>query len=337
MWNLILDQPTSNTLVAKSARGVTFGPSIACDQCNIWYHQECAGMNSTIFECYANATIEMQWTCIKCGPPNISVSLFDSSMSSINSNLNLDDEMLRVKSKYLWVVTFKFQSIYNKKDEVSSFLIENDVDIVLGSKTRLSPSTNSAEILPPTYTSYRRDRADGWGGLIVITKKNLTVEEIKINKECEMVAIKVETYQKPVIFTYCYRPPKNTNNELLFEEIKRLASMHRKNRMCIGGDFNFPDIDWEVKSINNYQYPKQLNKSFIDLIDSCSMEQVVNFPTRKQNTLDLLITNGPSFTNKCIPVPGFGDHDSAILSDLICDPQTTKPIRRKIQTGKELT
>ena len=78
------------------------------------------------------------------------------------------------------------------------------------------------------YTSYRRYRADRWGGVIIITKKNLTVEEIKINKECGMVAIKVETHQKPAIFASCYRPPKNTNNEPIFEQIMRLASMHRK-------------------------------------------------------------------------------------------------------------
>ena len=78
----------------------------------------------------------------------------------------------------------------------------------------------------------------------------------------KLKSIKVETYQKPVIFASCYRPPKNTNNELLFTEIKRLASMHRKNSMWIGGDCNLLDIDWEVKSINNYQYPKQLNERF---------------------------------------------------------------------------
>ena len=273
----------------------------------------------------------MQWTCIKCGLPNISASLFDSSMSCINSSLNLDEDTLRVKSKSFRVVTVNFQSIYNKKDELSSFLIENDIDIVLGSETYLCPSTNNAEILPPMYTSYRRGRADGWGGVIIIT-----VEETKINKECEMVVIKVETYQKPVIFASSYRPPKNTNNELIFEEIKRLASMRRKNPMWIGRVFNLPDINWEVKSINNYQYPKQLNERFIDLIDSCSMEQLVNFPTRKHNTLDLLITNRPSFINKCIPVPGFGDHDSAILSDLICHPQAAKPIKRKIHNCKRV-
>ena len=228
----------------ECARVVKFGLSIACDQCNILYHQECAVMSSTIFECYKNATIEMQWIYIRCGLPNISASLFDSSMSSINSSLNLDEDMLRVKSKSLRVVTVNFQSIYNKKDELSSFLIENDIDIVLGSETHLSPSINNTEIPPPPmYTCYRRDPADGWGGVIIIIKKSLTVEEIKINKECGMVAIKVETYQKIVIFASCYRPPKSTNNELLFEEIKRLASMHRKNPMWIGGEFNLPDID----------------------------------------------------------------------------------------------
>ena len=76
----------------------------------------------------------MQWICIKCELPNISASLFDNSVSSINLSLNLDKEMLHVKSKSLRVVTVNIQSAYNKKDELSSFVIENDVDIVLGSK-----------------------------------------------------------------------------------------------------------------------------------------------------------------------------------------------------------
>ena len=36
------------------------------------------------------------------------------------------------------------------------------------------------------YTSYRRDRADDWGRVIKVTKKNLTVEEINIDKECKI-------------------------------------------------------------------------------------------------------------------------------------------------------
>ena len=75
-----------------------------------------------------------------------------------------------------------------------------------------------------------------------------------------MVAMKMETYQKSVMFVSCYRPPKNTNNELLFEEIKQLTSMWRKNPIWIGGNFNLPDVDCEVKSINNYEIGSEKTK-----------------------------------------------------------------------------
>ena len=67
------------------------------------------------------------------------------------------------------------------------------------------------------------------------------------------------------------------------------------------------------------------------------MEQVVSFPTRKHRihlTYLLLTDHLLSFINKCIPVSGFGDHESAILSNLICHPQTTKPIKRKNHNWK---
>ena len=50
--------------------------------------------------------------------------------------------------KSLRVVTVNFQGIYNKTDELSSFLIVNDVGMVLGSETHLSPSISNAKILP---------------------------------------------------------------------------------------------------------------------------------------------------------------------------------------------
>ena len=73
-------------------------------------------------------------------------------MFSINSSLNLDKDMLCVKSKSLRVVTVNFQSIYNKKVEVSSIRTENYVDIILGFETHLSPSINNTKILHPQCT-----------------------------------------------------------------------------------------------------------------------------------------------------------------------------------------
>ena len=65
-------------------------------------------MNSTIFECYTNAPIEMQWALIKCGLSRISASLIDSSLLSINSSLDLDEDLLRMKSKSLRFATVKY-------------------------------------------------------------------------------------------------------------------------------------------------------------------------------------------------------------------------------------
>lgn len=68
------------------------------------------------------------------------------------------------------------------------------------------------------YVSYRQDLSVDWGGVALITKKNLIVKESKIKKECRLIAIKVNSYQKPVIFPSCYKPPKNTKNKPLLKK-----------------------------------------------------------------------------------------------------------------------
>ena len=87
-------------------------------------------------------------------------------------------------------------------------LLEHDIDIVIGSETHLDRHIHDGEILPQTYVCYRKDRDDGWGGVIIIAKKSLITEEVYRSKSSEMIAIKIETFQKPVIIAACYRPPK---------------------------------------------------------------------------------------------------------------------------------
>ena len=69
-------------------------------------------------------------------------------------------------------------------------------------------------------------------------------------------------------------------------KVKKLSSFH------VLGDFNFKDIHW----------PDRLNKSgsalsrsegqmLIDIMNDHGLEQLVHFPTREKNTLDLLLTS----------------------------------------------
>ena len=123
-----------------------------------------------------------------------------------------------------------FQSIWGEKEQVEEALVENNVDIVIGSETHLDNSIKDAEFLPPTYKCYRRDRDDSKGGVIIIPKKNLITEEVKKSKKCELIAIKVQTHKQPVIISACYRPPKSKVEitASICDEIKSLNSTFKK-------------------------------------------------------------------------------------------------------------
>ena len=101
----------------------------------------------------------------------------------------------------------------------------------------------------------------------------------------------------------------------------------------IGGDFNFPDIDWNWKdlSIKGSQYTPQTNQTFLDIIADNSFEQIVDFPTRNDTILDLILMSHPSYRERCKPLPSLrnSDHDIVLL-DTTLEPYRPKPERRKI-------
>ena len=53
-------------------------------------------------------------------------------------------------------------------------------------------------------------------------------------------------------------------------------------------------------------------------------EQIVDFATREDNTLDLLLTDRVSLPKKCYSIPSLRDHQSAVLADIECHPKKTK-------------
>ena len=91
--------------------------------------------------------------------------------------------------------------------------------------------------------------------------------------------------------------------------MERICHSHPSTVIWLAGDLNLPDINWETNSITLHQYPLRINEHFIDFLASCSLSQLVNFPTRKDNTLDIFATNRPSFVDKCEAFSGISDHD----------------------------
>ena len=62
----------------------------------------------------------------------------------------------------------------------------------------------------------------------------------------------------------------------------------------------------------------------------CNLKQIVVFPTRGFNILDIVATNRPKLANSSEPIAGLRDHDTAVTVDLDCHAKKLKPMKRKI-------
>ena len=114
-----------------------------------------------------------------------------------------------------------------------------------------------------------------------------------------------------VIIGALYRPTNNSQPYMdsLNLVIEDVFTSNPGSAIWISGDINLPDIDWATDQVTCHQYPKALNESFLQLLARTGMEQLVDFPTRGDNTLDIIITNRPSLINRCEGMPGLSDHD----------------------------
>ena len=100
--------------------------------------------------------------------------------------------------------------------------------------------------------------------------------------------------QSKLIVLAAYRPPNGTDGEYieqLVKDITTVRSQYQSSYFIIGGDFNLPDIDWESSTVKGHQLPRRVNEEFISMQHDLALVQMVLFPTRGQNTLDLLFTS----------------------------------------------
>ena len=67
--------------------------------------------------------------------------------------------------------------------------------------------------------------------------------------------------------------------------------------VIITGDFNFPFIEWKRGELNACNNAKEDEKKqfykLMDIMDSFHLVQMIQEPTRKENTLNLVFTKKP--------------------------------------------
>ena len=115
-------------------------------------------------------------------------------------------------------------------------------------------------------------------------------------------------------------------------KIKRTNNEH----IWLAGDFNLPDIDWDIFNNKAGGVVPGLSKQSIDITNDFGLEQVVREPTRINNILDLFFTSNPTLVERSSVVPGISDHDGFPIVIICCKPRIIKQIPLKMYHKADL-
>ena len=247
--------------------------------------------------------------------------------------------------RHLRILNINFRSARKKGKQIEAIIDATNPDILIGTETWLDPNIHSSEISPNYlgYTVHRRDRkGEAYGGVLIAVKNDLETENFKASKTLEMIrgTIKISK-RKTLNIVAFYRPPSEDKDAYLQTVKNEFDSIHAERRknsiLVIGGNFNLQDINWNTNSTVGHQYRPEVNRTFLEVALDLGLEQQVNFPTRvdpktrRESTLDIILTSHPSLKLRCKPLPavGLSDHD-IVLYDTSIQPFRTRPSRRKI-------
>ena len=169
-------------------------------------------------------------------------------------------------------------------------------------ETKIDSSIATSELFPESclYNVYRKDRNLHGGGVMLLVHKDISHMPImELENNSESVWVKVFANKTSHYVASWYRQPGATSEDfqLFRDQLDHIRNQHKDKNLPsvhVLGDFNFRDIDW----------PDRLNKSgsalsqsegqmLIDIMNDHGLEQLVHFPTREKNTLDLLLTSLP--------------------------------------------
>ena len=131
-------------------------------------------------------------------------------------------------------------------------------------------------------------------------RKDCIFEKLDIAVNTESVFAKLTLDKnKTLIVRSLYRPPSSDSQymEDLCTTIEDIGRRFKKAVIWLGCDLNLPEINWDTNTVDGNQNATQVNNRFLYSIQNCGLEQKVTFPTRKESTLDLFLTNRPSLIN----------------------------------------
>ena len=205
-------------------------------------------------------------------------------------------------------------------------------------ETKIDETISSVELFPAScpYNVYRKDRNLHGGGVMLLINKELPHMSLKeLENDSESVWVKIFANGTSHYIASWYREPSGSCEDFQFfrNQLEYIKSQSRRSKLPsvhVLGDFNFREIVWPDRLNKNKTMLSQSDGQVsIDIMNDHGLEQLIHFPTREENTLDLIITSIPGQFQDIHSADKLSDHDivSGTLKTSI--PRKKKP-RRKV-------
>ncbi|CAG2215457.1 unnamed protein product [Mytilus edulis] len=165
----------------------------------------------------------------------------------------------------------------------------------------------------------RKDRKNQQGGGVLIAIKSDfisdEVEDLTPDAKSEMVWAKIEIKGSRSLYVSSFYNPKTSDEQSIkwFDTSVKRATQIKNAAILIGGDFNLPGWDWKNKILKPKSTHQNIHYDFGNTLDDTGLVQLIEYPTRKDNILDLMITNLPNQVPRIEIMPGISDHDIVFM------------------------
>ena len=219
--------------------------------------------------------------------------------------------------------TFNAQSIVNKLCELHHILYQGKFDIVFITESWLHEGISSGLLDPESqYYVIRNDRANvrngtcgRGGGVCALISRTLTIAEVFLSnkyKSLELLCFDLLYGRTKLRYFIVYRPP---NYDRIAEQYMELlvdcltSCKSRTHTNIIIGDLNCPKINWQLLCCSQDSIHKIL---FHFVIDS-GFCQFVDFPTRGNNVLDVVLADDDQIVTAVRSDPPIGHSDHLVI------------------------
>ena len=183
------------------------------------------------------------------------------------------------------------------------------------------------------YSVLRKDRSlSPYGGVAAFIARELNIIEVDLESSfssLELLCFDVVISGSKLRFFVVYRPPyyDETANEyvtLLVKCLTQYAARHHVN--IVVGDLNCPRINWT----GNSSATDYVSNSIFSWAVNGGFTQCVNFATRGQNVLDLVLVDDDQIVNHISASPPVGLSDHCVVDFMLtvkhkCPPVTDCP------------